>query len=81
MLSADHRAARALMEARLGEVQDQESVKGAGQGTRTAPGRQAGPGWRLVRRLAMLLVTLGGRLVRYGLPPYRPVAAGPAGRG
>jgi hypothetical protein len=78
MLSADHRAARALMEARLGEVQDQES--GLGQGPRTAPGRQAGPGWRLLRRLAMLLVALGGRLVRYGLPPYSPVATGPAGR-
>ena len=81
MLSADHRAAKALMEARLGEVQDQERVSEVGQGPRTAPERQAGPGWRFLRRLAMLLVALGGRLVGYGLPPYRPVAAGPAGRG
>ena len=37
------------------------------------------PGWvgpgsrdhRLVGRLALLLVTLGARLVCYGLPPYR----------
>jgi hypothetical protein len=79
MLSADHRAARAVMEARLGEAQDQE--RGLGQGPRSAPGRQAGPGWRLLRWLAMMLVALGGRLVRYGLPPYRPVAAGPAGKG
>jgi hypothetical protein len=80
MLSADHRAARALMEARLGEVQDQERVSEVGQGPRTAPGRQAGPGWQLLSRLAMLLVALGGRLVRYGLPPYSPVAAGPVRR-
>jgi len=35
----------------------------------------AGARRRLLQRLALLLVTWGGRLVRYGLPTYRPTMA------
>ena len=79
MLSADYRAAKAVMEARLGEVQDQ--AREVGQEYLAAQARQTGPGQRLLRRLALLLVAVGGRLVRYGLPPYRPAGVELTGRG
>ncbi|MGD9147491.1 MAG: hypothetical protein PVG56_11240 [Anaerolineae bacterium] len=79
MLSADYRAARAVMEARLAEAQDQAGE--VGQGYPAAVARQTGPAQRLLRRLALLLVAVGGRLVRAGLPPYRPTAAEVARRG
>jgi hypothetical protein len=79
MLSADYRAARAVMEARLGEVQDHAGEAGPGYAAERA--HLAGAGQRLQRRLALALVSVGGRLVRYGLPPYRPTAADLVRRG
>jgi hypothetical protein len=79
MLSADYRAARAVMEARLGEVQDHAGEAGPGYAAEQA--HLAGAGQRLQRRLALALVSVGGRLVRYGLPPYRPTAADLVRRG
>jgi hypothetical protein len=79
MLSADYRAAKAVMEARLGEGQDQAGE--VGQGYPAAQARLTGAGQRLQRRLALSLVAVGGRLVRYGLPPYRPTAPDLARRG
>jgi hypothetical protein len=70
MLSADHRAARAVMKARLAEAQDQG--REVGRGYPAAMARQTGPSQRLRHWLALLLVTVGGRLVRVGLPPYCP---------
>ena len=78
MLSADYRAAKAVMEARLGEVR--EPAGRVGGGRLPARERQTGPGQRLLSRLALLLVAMGGRLVRYGLPPYVPAEAGLARR-
>jgi hypothetical protein len=74
MLSADHRAAKAMMDMRLDEVQRQAE---AGHLQRQAGVERYGwlsqPARRLVCQLALLLVALGGRLVRYGLPPYGSV--------
>jgi hypothetical protein len=70
MLSADYRAAKALMELRLTDGSDRAYDPKAGRSFSKAP--ELGPGYRLLRRLAVMLVSLGGRLVRAGLPPYRP---------
>lgn len=70
MLSADYRAAKALMEARVEKAAGQDWDIGQGQLAPQAPLPQ--PMQRLLRRLALLLVAAGGRLVRYGLPPYDP---------
>jgi hypothetical protein len=67
------------MEARLGEVQDHAGEAGPGYAAERA--HLAGAGQRLQRRLALALVSVGGRLVRYGLPPYRPTAADLVRRG
>lgn len=79
MLSADYRAARAVMEARLAEAQDQAGATGQGYPAEMA--RQTGAAQRLLRRLALLLVAVGGRLVRAGLPPYSPSTVEVARRG
>jgi len=74
MLSADYRAAKALMELRVSE--------GSGPVDESEPGRsfsptpELSPRQRLVRRLALLLVSSGARLVQAGLPPRRPADLG-----
>lgn len=74
MLSADYRAAKALMEQRVSE--------GSGPAGESEPGRsfspapELSPRQRLVRRLALLLVSSGARLVQAGLPPRRPAGVG-----
>lgn len=70
MLSADYRAAKALMELRLAEASSPDRERNAGQGHLGAPGLD--PGQRLVRKLALALVSSGGRLVGAGLPPRPP---------
>ncbi len=68
MLSADYRAAKALMEVRV-----EKATRHAGEAMHEQLSPQVRvPGRWLLRRLAFLLVALGARLVRYGLPPYRP---------
>jgi hypothetical protein len=69
MLSADHRLAQTMMEQRTGDMLRRAEARGLL--------RQAGvvPKGRLVRqvvcRLALLLVAVGARLVRLGLPAYQ----------
>jgi hypothetical protein len=70
MLSADRRAAKALKEPRAEETGGQDGNIGQGQLLPQAPLPQ--PKHRLLRRFALLLVTAGGRLVGYGLPPHDP---------
>jgi hypothetical protein len=74
MLSADYRAAKAVMEARVEEAIGQTWDVGNRQLSSQVPLPQ--PVHRMLRRLALLLVAVGGRLVGYGLPPYRPVELG-----
>lgn len=78
MLSADYRAAKALMEVRMrettGRVRDTEQVQLSSQAALPDPVQ------RLLRRLALLLVATGGRLVSYGLPPYQPAGRTMNGR-
>ena len=73
MLSADDRAAKALMELRVAEVADRAQEPKPERSSSHAPGLS--PGQRLVRRLALLLVSSGGRLVQAGLPPRHPAGA------
>lgn len=73
MLSADLRAARALMEMRVAEASGGASRLESGPLSFRAPSQR--PGHRLMRRLALFLVSCGGKLVRLGLPPYRPTGA------
>jgi hypothetical protein len=74
MLSADYRAAKALMELRVSESSDGAGASKRGRPFPRVP--ELGPGHRLVRRLALLLVSSGGWLVRAGLPPRRPAGVG-----
>lgn len=74
MLSADYRAAKALMELRTPGGQGQTGELKPEQAFSRAP--ELGPGQRLVRRLALLLVSTGGRLVQAGLPPRQPAGVG-----
>jgi hypothetical protein len=70
MLSADYLAATALIELRLSQVPARVGAAKPRRSFSQAP--ELGPGHRLVRRLALLLVSSGGRLVQAGLPPRRP---------
>lgn len=70
MLSADLRAARALMEIRVADASGRTNRLESGRLPFRAPSQR--PGHWLVRRLALLLVSSGGKLVRLGLPPYLP---------
>jgi hypothetical protein len=77
MLSDDHRAAKAANEAPVEEALSRAEpdslrlqVGIAGQG------RLSRRVHRVLQRVALLLVLLGARLVRYGLPPYRDGIAG-----
>ena len=44
-------------------------------------GSLSGYSHRLLGRTSLLLVTLGARLVRYGLPPYGPIEGEPSAGG
>jgi hypothetical protein len=70
MLTADDGAAKPVMEARVKEAAGQDWDAGLGQPSSQAP--LPPPRHRLLRRLALLLVAVGGRLVGYGLPTYDP---------
>jgi hypothetical protein len=61
----DLRVEEALVEAGMRCLARRDRVKR--QGWLSQQGR------RLLYRLALVLVTSGGRLVRYGLPPYSPL--------
>jgi hypothetical protein len=74
MLSADYRAAKALMELRVSECSDRAGASKRGRSFSRVP--EPGPGHRLVRRLALLMVSSGGWLVRAGLPPREPARVG-----
>lgn len=65
MLSADYRAAKAVMEARVEEAKGQA---GWGLGYVQLSSQAALPdlAHRVLRRLALLSVALGGRLVTFG---------------
>jgi hypothetical protein len=78
MLSADYRAAKAVMEARVEEATGRAVDVGHVQ----LPSQPALPdlAHRVLRRLALLLVATGGRLVSYALPPYRPAGVTMNGR-
>jgi hypothetical protein len=73
MLSADYRAAKAFMEMRAVDRSNQGSEPKLQGVSLRAPG--LGRGHRLLQRLALLLVSSGGRLVQAGLPPHRPASA------
>lgn len=74
MLSADYRVAKALMELRVSESSGRAGALKRGRSFSQVP--ELGPGQRLVQRLALLLVSSGGRLVRVGLPPSPPAGVG-----
>jgi len=73
MRFTDPYLAERTMQLRVTEERKEAEAKHlARQALPHAPGLRPGLGRRLVGRAGILLVTLGGRLVRYGLPPYRP---------
>jgi hypothetical protein len=72
MLSASSRAANAVTEAHGEESQGQDA--GAGQGQFIPKAHQPGPARKLLGRLGLLLVALGARLVRFGLPSSNSTA-------
>lgn len=74
MLSVDHRAAKAFTELRVSEDSGPAHESKPERSFSQSP--ELGPGRRLVRRLALLLVSYGGRLVRIGLPPRRSAGVG-----
>lgn len=78
MLSADYRAAKALMEVRMKEATARS--RGAEHVQLSSRAALPDPAQRLLRRLALLLVATGGRLVSYGLPPHRPAGGTMNGR-
>ena len=77
MLSADYRAAKALMEMRVAEGSVQFHEPGPGRLSLRAP--DADLGQRMLRKLALVLVSSGGRLVLAGLPPRHPSSVGTSG--
>jgi hypothetical protein len=77
MLSADYRAAKALMEMRLAEGSGQVYEPEPKELSQRVP--EAGLAHRLVRKLALVLVSSGGRLVYAGLPPRHPSSLGTSG--
>ena len=73
MRSADPYLAERTMQLRVTEeLQGARAERLAHQARQHEPDQQPGLGRRLAGRAGILLVTLGGRLVRYGLPPHRP---------
>lgn len=74
MLIADSRAVKTLIEAQEEEVPGRAGESKPEQSSSQAP--DLGPGHRLVRRLALLLVSSGARLVQAGLPPRRSTGVG-----
>lgn len=74
MVSADSREAKALT-----ELEESGAVHESKPGQFSSQAPELGPGNRLVRRLALLLVSSGGRLVKAGLPPHRPDGEGTDG--
>lgn len=71
-----------LQETKAAETERQEEAQRPLRQVGLEP--QAEPvrhGRQLLARLALLLVSLGGRLVRYGLPPYCPAGEKPKGKG
>jgi hypothetical protein len=77
MSNEDLRYARQQMEMRVADEHRQaegrrlQKLASASQSSATVA-----IGDRLLRRAALVLVSVGGRLVRLGLPPYRPPAVG-----
>ena len=73
MSYADLRLARALMDMRVEQAWEGGRFR---QRSHLAPARQrgwlAGHGCRLLGRAGIVLVALGERLERYGLPPAMP---------
>jgi hypothetical protein len=73
--SADYRSAKVLMDRRVEKARRQAEphhlLQQAGVESQIWLSRQ---GRELTRSLALLLVSLGARLVSYGLPPYQSVA-------
>jgi hypothetical protein len=69
--------AEKVMEARVAEALRWQEMWHLQRLSRGRP--QEGPARRarrLLGRVALLLVTLGGRLVQYGLPPHCPLVCG-----
>jgi hypothetical protein len=73
MQSTDPYLAERTMQLRVTEERKgAEAERLARQALPHEPEPRPALGRRLAGRAGILLVTLGGRLVRWGLPPYRP---------
>jgi hypothetical protein len=72
MRSVDFYSAERGMVMRVAEEHRDAEMRSLARRAGAQPPWSSGYGRRLVGQLALLLVSLGGRLVRYGLPPYRP---------
>jgi hypothetical protein len=73
MLSQGLYVAECTMDLRVEEALAETGIRRLARRDRVKPqGWPVQQGRRLLCRLALFLVALGGRLVRYGLPPYSP---------
>ncbi len=74
MYSMDYRLAKELADRHLGQAARQAEAQLLAELSNSEES-VASMSWqrRLMGRISLFLVTLGGRLVYYGLQPYRPM--------